>query len=318
MIQEQQQQHPPQQNPDDPNARTTQSQSPTQPPAPPSINECCEAYGVSRSGYYDHLKKPARPRVRQDEAIATEIEKAFSASRRSYGTRRIRAAVGRKGHRVGRKRIARLMKAKRLKARQKGRFRPQTTNSQHKGPIAPNLLLEQAAPTKPNEVWVTDITYIQTTEGWIYLSATLDLYTRRAIAWQLSESLATPLCSGTLQKALESERPETTSLIHHSDRGVQYASIEFRHQLDLSRITQSMSRKGNCYDNAAMESFWSSYKTDCLQDYAQERKLPTPAQLELLTFEYMEITYNNKRLHSSLDYLTPAEFEAKYRTTIDN
>jgi putative transposase len=282
------------------------------PDNPPNINDLCEAFDVSRSGYYDHLHKSERPRAQQDQILAAEVEKEFTASRRSYGSRRVRAALSRKGARAGRRRIARLMKAKKLTARRKGRYRPKTTDSKHNNPIAPNHLLSLGAPTRPNQVWVTDITYIETTTGWIYLSATLDLFTRKIIAWQLSESLATSFCSRTLQKALESQRPATHSLITHSDRGVQYTSQEYRALLELSQITQSMSRKGNCYDNAAMESFWATFKTDCLQDYQDQKILLTPEQAELITFEYMNITYNRRRFHSSLGYLTPEEFEAEY------
>lgn len=275
------------------------------PAAAYGIGECCQALEVSRSGYYAHQRKPERPRRRQDEVLASGIEAEFIASRQTYGSRRIRHKLRQQGRRHSRGRVARLMRERRLAARQKGRFRPKTTDSRHGGPLAPNLLREAPAPAVPNNVWVTDITYIETTEGWRYLSATLDLCTRKIVAWNLLENLGTILCLTTLQLALERERPQTHALIHHSDRGVQYASVEFRSQLELSRITQSMSRKGNCYDNAFMESFWATFKSDCLQD----RPLPTPDQLQLLTFDYMETFYNASRLHSSLNYQSPLDFE---------
>ena len=280
-------------------------QSGEDPPATYGIGECCQALEVSRSGYYDHQRKPERPRRREDEVLADGIEVEFTASRQTYGSRRIRHQLRRQGRLHSRGRVARLMRQRRLKARQKGPFRPKTTDSRHGGPIAPNLLREAPAPTVPNKVWVTDITYIETTAGWRYLSATLDLCTRKIVAWNILETLETSLCTTTLQMALERERPDTHALIHHSDRGVQYASLEFRSQLALSRITQSMSRKGNCYDNAFMESFWATFKSDCLYD----RPVPAPHELNLLTFDYMETFYNTARLHSSLNYQSPLDFE---------
>lgn len=273
--------------------------------APWSILECTQALEVSRSGYYGHLAKAERPRNRQDQALGAEIEAEFEASRQTYGSRRIVHKLRQKGARHSRRRVARLMRQRRLNARRKGRFRPRTTNSRHGGHIAPNLLLDTPNPLTPNKTWVTDITYIQTTAGWRYLSATLDLCTRKILAWKLLDTLDTTLCTATLQLALERERPDTHTLIHHSDRGVQYASFEFRSLLALSRIAQSMSRRANCYDNAFMESFWATFKSDCLQD----RPDPAPEQLEILAFDYIETFYNASRLHSSLNYQSPLDFE---------
>jgi len=280
-------------------------QSGDDPSAAYGIGECCQALAVSRSGYYGHQRKPERPRRRQDEALADGIEVEFTASRQTYGSRRIRHKLRQQGRSHSRSRVARLMRQRRLSARQKGRFRPKTTDSRHGGPIAPNLLRDAPAPTLPNKVWVTDITYIETTEGWRFLSATLDLCTRKIVAWNLLDTLETSLSTTTLQLALERERPDTHTLFHHSDRGVQYASLEFRSQLALSGITQSMSRKGNCYDNAFMESFWATFKSDCLQD----RPFPTPDQLQLLTFDYMETFYNTSRIHSGIGNQSPLDFE---------
>ena len=262
------------------------------PAAAYGIGECGQALAVSRSGYYAHPRKPERPRRRQDGVLADGIEVEFTASRQTYGRRRIRHKLRPQGRLHSRGRVARLMRQRGLKARQKGRFRPKTTDRRHGGPLAPNVLRDAPAPTLPNKVWVTDITSIETTEGWRYLSATLDLCTRKIVAWNILDTLETSLCTTTLQLALERERPDTHALIHHSDRGVQYASLEFRSQLALSGITQSRSRKGNCYDNAFMESFWATFKSDCLYD----RPIPAPDQLQLLTFDYMETFYNPSRL----------------------
>ena len=270
-----------------------------------AIRECCEALSLSRSGYYGHVAKAQRPRHQADAVLAAQIETHFAASRQTYGSRRVRHSLRRQGHCHSRRRVARLMRQQQLRARQKGRFRPRTTDSRHGGPIAPNLLQQTPAPTRPNQVWVSDVTYLETTEGWRYLSATLDLCTRKVLAWTVADTLATTLCTSTLQQALEKERPHTPTLIHHSDRGVQYASHEFRHQLALSQLTPSMSRAGNCYDNAAMESFWATFKSDCLPP----RSRLTPTQLELLTFDYIETFYNSHRLHSSLAYQSPLDYE---------
>lgn len=270
-----------------------------------AIAECCDALRVSRSGYYDHLAKPERTRHQHDEVLAHQIETEFHASRKTYGSRRILRKLRSQGRRHSRRRIVKLMAKRKLRAFQKGRYRPKTTDSRHGGPIAPNLLQKAPPPNRPHQVWVTDVTYIETTAGWRYLSATLDLCTRKIVAWNLFDSLETTLCTTTLQLALEAERPDTHSLIYHSDRGVQYASLEFRSQLAISRITQSMSRQGNCYDNAFMESFWATFKAECLPN----KLIPTPQQLQLLTFDYMHTFYNPSRLHSSLDYQSPLDFE---------
>jgi putative transposase len=205
-----------------------------------AISECCDALAVSRSGYYDHLAKPQRPRQQRDAVLADQIETEFHASRKTYGSRRIARKLRQQGQRHSRRRIVKLMARRQLQALQKGRYRPKTTDSRHGGPIAPNLLQEAAPPTRPNQTWVSDVTYIETTEGWRYLSATLDLCTRKIVAWNLCDTLATTLCTTTLQLALEQQRPDTLSLIYHSDRGIQYASLEFRSQLACSQITQRL------------------------------------------------------------------------------
>jgi len=279
-----------------------------------AIAECCEALAVSRSGYYDHLAKPERTHHQHDEVLAAQIETEFNASRKTYGARRILRKLRSQGRRHSRRRIVRLMAKRKLRAFQKGRYRPKTTDSRHGGPIAPNLLQKVPLPSRSNQVWVTDVTYIETTAGWRYLSATLDLCTRKIVAWNLFDSLETSLCTTTLQLALEAERPDTHSLIYHSDRGVQYASLEFRSQLAISRITQSMSRQGNCYDNAFMESFWATFKAECLPN----KLISTPQQLQLLTFDYMHTFYNPSRLHSSLDYQSPLDFERKLNQSLTN
>jgi len=279
-----------------------------------AISGCCEALAVSRSGYSDHPAKPQRPRHQDDETLANEIETEFIASRKTYGSRRIRRKLRHQGQRHSRRRIVKLMAQRQLKALQKGRYRPKTTDSRHGVPIAPNLLQKALLPTRPNQVWVTDVTYIETTAGWRYLSATLDLCSRKIVAWNLFDTLETILCTTTLQLALEAERPNTHTLIYHSDRGVQYASRKFRSQLALSQITQSMSRKGNCYDNAFMESFWATFKAECLP----RKRIPTPDQLQLLAFDYMRTFYNPIRFHSSLDYQSPLDFERNLNQPLNN
>ena len=267
--------------------------------------ELCRAFGLSRSGLYDHMLKPQGSRRLHDKALAKRLKPIFCQSRRTYGARRLQQALRRQGVRCGRKRLVHLMGQLGLRPVQKRRSRPRTTQSLHCEPIAPNRLNQlPLAPSAPNQVWCADITYLPSQEdGWLYLAAELDLCSKRLVGWKLSTSLATALVQEAFQRALKgwSGGPE----LHHSDRGIQYASSAFRQLLLSHQVTSSMSRKACCYDNAAMESFWATLKTECFHGQIP-RNLK---QAQAMLFDYIETFYNPTRLHSSLGYLSPIEFE---------
>lgn len=196
------------------------------------------------------------------------------------------------------------MREQQLAGRSRQRRQPRTTDSRHGGPIAKNLLRQQPPATHVNQIWVTDITYLRTDEGWLYVAALLDLYSRRIVGWACGERLDATLCTTALHRALQQRRPPA-GLLHHSDRGVQYASAEYRAALAQAGLTRSMSRKANCYDNAFIESFWSTLKTEC----TERQTFANRAQAELALFDYIETFYNPLRLHSSLAYRSPRDFE---------
>lgn len=275
------------------------------------IQEACEALDISRSGYYAHRKKHLRPRRVEDAALGEEVREAFTASRGNYGSPRLMHALRRKGFRLGRPRIARLMREQGCRVGRKRRFVPRTTVASPNNPVSPNQLLERPPTSHPNEIWVTDITYLPTAEGWLYLAAEMDLHSRRILGWSVAASLATELPQEALERAFKA-RPEAvlSSLLHHSDRGCQYTSASFRHSLGLRSIGQSMSRKGNCYDNAAMESFWATLKAECFG-----KQIPaTRALARSMVFDYIETFYNPVRLHSALGFQSPVEYEQSFKT----
>jgi putative transposase len=270
------------------------------------IRSLCEALAVSASGYYDWFNRHAQPspRTQENGRLAQQIAQIHQASRQTYGSPRIQVALEKAGHAYGRHRIARLMRQQGLWGRAKGRFRLCTTDSHHDQPIAPNRLPDLPAPSAPNQVWLGDITYIATEEGWLYLAGILDLYSRRLAGWALSEHIDTKLILAAWGMALTQRQP-TAGLVFHSDRGVQYASQDYRHALQHAQAIASMSRKGNCYDNAAMESFWSTLK----QELIYRRHFQTRAEARQAIFDFIEVFYNRQRLHSSLGYRSPIDFE---------
>ena len=270
-----------------------------------NLTAACQALSVSRSGYHAHLRKSQRPRRRQDAQLAGEIRAAFTASRQTYGSPRLVHCLRGKGLRHGKNRIARLMREQHLCVRQKRRFVPRTTMADKTSPVAPYLLLQRPAPTRPNEVWVTDITYLPTREGWLYLAAEMDLCSRRILGWSTHDTLATTLPNAALERALQARGSSPGGLVHHSDRGCQYTSADFRRRLQLRGITQSMSRTANCYDNAAMESFWATLKAECFGTTIPA----THAQARSMLFDYIETFCNPVRLHSALGFLSPVAFE---------
>ena len=271
-----------------------------------SILSLCRTLDVSTSGYYDWHQRQAcpGPRALENQTLAREIGLIHTRSRQTYGSPRVMRELRKKGSRHGRHRISRLMKQKGLCGRRKGRHRLRTTDSNHGHPIAPNRLAEAPKATAPNQLWVADITYIETAEGWLYLAGVLDLYSRKIVGWAMSERIDTVLVLKALDMALVHRAPPA-NLLFHSDRGVQYASGDFRQALGQAGLKASMSRKGNCYDNATMESFWSTLKLELVY----RRRFLTRAQARAQIFDYIEVFYNRARAHSALDFKSPVDFE---------
>ena len=269
-----------------------------------------DALEISKSGFFAHQQKGERPRAQQDNQLSKAIEPIFVASRKTYGSPRIMHALRRSGWRCGKNRIARLMRSRGLRARQKRRFRPKTTQSDHKLPVAPNWLAKIPKPNRPGQVWLGDITYIQTQEGWLYLSSILDHCSRRCVGWHADDSLETSLVRRAWEKASNNQPPKP-GLLHHSDRGLQYASSSFQNLLHSCRAAPSMSRKANPYDNAIMESFFATLKTECFQNQIPKSR----REAKLILFDYIESFYNRSRLHSALQYQSPLEFENNFTGT---
>lgn len=268
----------------------------------------CQLLGVSRSGYYAWLKRGPSERSRANEALLVEIKGAHTRSRRTYGSPRVFKELKAQGLAVGENRVARLMRETGIRAKTYRRFRV-TTNSKHAHPIAPNLLARRFSPSfagVPNKVWASDITYIPTREGWLYLSAVLDLVSRRVVGWSMKESVGSSLATDALKMALLYRRPES-GMLHHSDRGIQYAATDFRRLLKSRRIECSMSRKGDCWDNAVTESFFATLKKELVRD--SEWRTREEARADI--FEWIEVWYNRQRRHSSIGYLSPAEYEKR-------
>ena len=277
-----------------------------------SVEVLCTMLNVSRSGYYRW--KNARPsaRAQRDQVLAQQVAQAHHRSRRTYGAPRVLHELRAQGVRTSKRRCARLLKSLGLQGRRRRRARPRTTDSRHGQAPAPNRLAQQPPPGGPDQVWVTDITYLPTGEGWLYLAAILDGWSRRIVGWACAPTLHTSLVLCALDRALRHRRP-ARGLLHHSDRGVQYVCDDYVAALARAGCERSMSRAGNCYDNAAMESFWSTLKSDTGLD----RHVPaTRRQAELAVFDYLETFYNPVRRHSSLDYLSPAAFEQLHQPTI--
>jgi len=269
-----------------------------------AILDLCRALEVSRSGFYRWRTRQPSRRDRLNRHLLQHMEAAFKRSRQTYGSPRLTRQLRQQNIHCNEKRVARLMKLQNLRARRKRPFRPRTTQCSPGRAVAPNRLKQGLIPCRADQAWVADITYVWTVAGWVYLAAVMDLYSRRIVGWSLSHSLDTSLVKEALKQALVARRP-APGLLHHSDRGLQYTSSAFQALLAISQITPSMSAAGHCYDNAAMESFWSTLKTElihhhCFQDLAQAR---------LAIFDYIEVFYNRQRLHSALDYMSPVDFE---------
>jgi putative transposase len=268
------------------------------------IHQLCETLLVSRSGFYDWRRRRQTPGPRQREnlVLRQRLRTAFEQSRQTYGSPRLARALGCAG---SRNRIARLMRVERLRARQRSKFRVATTDGRHDGPIAPHRLMG-VTPQALNEVWTTDVTHIMTAQGWLYLAGVLDVYSRKVIGWAMAERLDAPLVVAALHMAIARRQP-TAAVIVHSDRGAEFASRVYRQTLAHHGLIASMSRTGNCYDNAHIESFWSSLKHELI--YRQ--RFGSRAAARSAIFDYIESFYNRRRLHSSLGYQSPLDFEAQ-------
>jgi len=275
-----------------------------------AVRTLCRVLGVSRAGFYAWQTRAEPRRTREDRHLRVAIATIHAESRRCYGSPRIHAELRARGQGVGRKRVARLMRGGGLAARHRRGGRT-TTDSGHGLPVARNLLNRQFTSATPDRRWVTDITFVATGEGWLYVAAILDLFSRRVVGWALSERLTTPLALAALEMALARRAPRG-GLLHHSDRGGQYVSAEYQRLLARHGVVASMSRRANCWDNAVAESFFATLKIELLRDTAW----PTRAHARHAIIEYIELFYNARRRHSALGYLSPAAFEHQWRRDV--
>lgn len=265
----------------------------------------CQMLQVSRSGYYQFLQAGTSPRQQRQEELGVQIQAVYQEHAGRYGAPRITQQLKDQGVSVNRKTVARLMQQRQIRAVMARAFVPQTTDSKHPLPVAPNLLAQDFACAQPNTRWVADITYLPSAEGWLYLAAVKDLCTRKIVGWALAEHLRAELVCEALRDALRKEGP-APGLIHHSDRGVQYAGADFQELLGRHQITCSMSRAGNCYDNAAMESFWGTFKQEAV--YPEHFEAKSKEEVRRATFKYIELYYNRNRKHSALGYTSPEQY----------
>ena len=267
------------------------------------VHRLCGVLGVSQSGYFAWKDRPGSRRQRDDMVLLAHVRSAFALSNGTYGSPRMTRELQDNGFAVGRRRTARLMHENGLKARQKRRFK-RTTDSDHAWPIAPNIIDQDFTATGPNEKWGVDISYVWTREGWLYLAVIIDLFSRKIVGWAVGDRLHRDLALAALRKALTMRRPRE-GLIHHSDRGSQYCSIDYQAELRRHGIRISMSGKGNCYDNAMVETFFKTLKSELVW----RTVFSTRNEAERAIARYIDGFYNPVRRHSALDYLSPTQFE---------
>jgi putative transposase len=272
------------------------------------VHVMCRVLLVSRSGYYQHRRRTPSRRMQRRAEIANRIAQVHAESRGCYGSPRVHRQLRQQGESVSRKRIESIMREGGLRGKSPRKRTPRTTDSKHEHPIAPNVIERDFTAEAPNRKWVADITYIDTDEGWLYLAVVMDCFSRRIVGWCAADHLRSELVEEAINMAIASRRPKPgDGLIHHSDRGVQYASGSFQRLLETHGIACSMSRKGDCYDNAMMESFFGTLKTEL------DEPLATRASARLALFDYIEVFYNRQRLHSALGYLSPAAYEQEHQ-----
>jgi len=270
------------------------------------VRVMCAALSVSPSGFYAWRSRPESQRKIANRELLADIRRVHMRHRERYGAPRIHAELRAEGHAVSRKRVARLMRRHGIRARAPRRYRVCTTDSKHSLPVAENLLDQNFVAERPDQVWLADITYIATGEGWLYLAVVLDLFTRKVVGWAMRDHMRAELTIAALTMAIQRRRP-AAGLIHHSDRGSQYAAGDYRNILQAAAIIQSMSRKGNCWDNAPMESFFGTLKTELVH----HREYPDRDTARRELFAYIEGYYNRARIHSAIGYITPQQAEAR-------
>ena len=268
------------------------------------VSVLCRICKVSRSGYYEYIHRQESQRQKNNRRLLTEITAVFAQSRKTYGALRVQRELNARGVPCGKNRVARLMRQAGLKSVHGKKFRVLTTDSKHTLPVSSNLIDQNFEASGPNEKWGCDLTYIPTEQGWLYLAVVLDFYSRKIKGWATSHTLQATVCCDALKMALLRAHPPA-KLIHHSDRGVQYACSAYISLLKKHQFIQSMSRKGNCYDNAMVESFMHTLKVECVY----QRRYLTRQEAHKDIGEYIEQFYNQRRRHSSLDYCSPVEYE---------
>ena len=269
------------------------------------IESACETLAVSRAGYYAWLARPESAQSKRQAELAAKIKAVHQENRCVYGSPRIFQVLKAHGETVCENTVAKVMRAQQIKAKTKRTFVPRTTDSNHAKPVAQNVLDRQFQADLPDRKWVVDITYIPTDEGWLYLAGVLDLCSRKIVGWSMADHMRAELPAAALSMAVARRRPDA-GLLHHSDRGVQYACDDYQHLLQSHGMELSMSGKGDCWDNAVMESFWSTLKNELVN----HERYTTREEARRSIFEFIEVFYNRKRLHSSLGYQSPEVFEA--------
>lgn len=276
------------------------------------VSVMCAVFGVAPAGYYAGLVRPESDRATRARELTEQIRLVHAESRGVYGCVKITKTLRHRHRKLNTKTVARLMAAAGIRSKVARKFRVQTTDSRHDNPVAPNTLDRQFIVEAPNTVWVSDITYIHTDEGFVYLAGVMDLFSRKIVGWSIDHTMTTDLVEKALDAAIRTRRPAAGvggaggGLLHHSDRGVQYTSQRYRRQLLDHGIQASMSRTGNCYDNAVMESFWGKLKSEMVY----HEHFATIAQARVAVFDYIEAFYNRTRIHATLGYVSPEQFEA--------
>jgi transposase InsO family protein len=271
------------------------------------VSVMCRVLQVSRPGFYAWRKRRPSARQKRAERLLARIRTVHQENRERYGSPRVHRALLIEGESVSRNTVAKLMRSAKIRAKSRRKFSPRTTDSTHRQPVADNLLERDFAADAPNRKWLADITYIPTNQGWLYLAAVLDCFSRKIVGWSMADHLETDLAGEALKMAIKQRRrSKQQDLLHHSDRGVQYASDDYQQLLIEHGIEASMSGRGDCWDNAMMESFWATLKCELVH----QEKFTTHEQAQGSVFEYVEVFYNRRRLHSALGYVSPESFEA--------